>query len=110
MTQPTFRELALELHALLAEERKAIGKLDHERLTYLAEQKRAVAEQLERARDTSKECRDVLVALRNDAQANAMLASAAAEAVRALLGREVTGYDRRARRVTSAADRPLATY
>ncbi len=52
----------------------------------------------------------MLAALRVDAQANAMLASAAAEAVRALLGREVTGYDRRARRVTHASDRPLATY
>jgi len=103
----TFRELAHELHDLLAEERKAIGKLDHERLAWLATQKQHVAAELERLKDATPECRDVLAALQIDARANAMLASAAAEAVRALLGREVTGYDKRARRVTQSAGQAL---
>jgi len=105
----SFLELAHELHALLAEERKAIGKLDHERLTWIATQKERVADQLERARDASPACRQVLAALAVDARANAMLAAAASDAVRALLGREVTGYDKRARRVTQASQ-PLTTY
>jgi flagellar biosynthesis/type III secretory pathway chaperone len=105
----SFRELAHELHALLAEERKAIGKLDHERLTWIATQKQRVSDELERARDDTPACRQVIAALQVDARTNAMLAAAAADAVRALLGREVTGYDRRARRVTQAST-PLTTY
>lgn len=106
----TFRELAHELHALLADERKAIGKLDHERLTWIADRKREVAEHLDKVREDTPACRSVLAALQLDARTNAMLAAAATEAVRALLGREMTGYDRRARRVTQQADRPLTTY
>ena len=43
-------------------------------------------------------------------RATAMLAAAATEAVRALLGTEPTGYDRRARSVNSPQLRLLATY
>jgi len=107
-TLGSFRELAQELHDLLAQERKAIAKLDNERLAWLATQKQNVAAELERLKDSTPECRAVLSALQIDARANAMLAATAAEAVRALMGREVTGYDKRARRVTQSAGQALA--
>jgi hypothetical protein len=105
----SFVALAEEMRALLVDERAAIVTLDHARLAWLAAQKQAVADQLARA------CREVLGpgdrdrarALQVEARANAMLAAAAGEAVRALLGRQSAGYDRRARRVTTHTGRAL---
>ena len=55
--------------------------------------------------------RELFAALRVEAQANAMLASIATEAVRTVLGYESTGsYDRAARRTTQGPLRTLATY
>ena len=55
--------------------------------------------------------RALFAALRVEAHANALLASAATEAVRALLGYETTGgYDRAARRTTQPIRSLLATY
>jgi hypothetical protein len=111
------RELGEELRATFAEERRAIGALDHARLTYLAVHKQHLAEQLAEARDTAPvvdapAVRQLFTALRAEAHANALLASAATEAVRTLLGFESTGgYDRAARRTTSPPIRTtLATY
>jgi len=112
VTDDQLRQLGEELRALLAEERRAIGKLDHERLAWLAEQKRHLAQQLATVRiaDASPAAREILAAIQIDAQATAMLANVAAEAVRALLGREQTGYDRHARRTEAASGRLLVTY
>lgn len=99
----SLRELGEELREAFAEERRAIGALDHERLSYLAVHKRHLAERLGEARDTAPAAdlpvmRELFSALRVEAHANAMLASAATEAVRAMLGYESSGaYDRRAR-------------
>jgi hypothetical protein len=101
------RELGEELRATFAEERRAIGALDHARLTYLAVHKQHLAERLAETRDAAPAAeapvlRQLFAALRVEAHANAMLASAATEAVRALLGYESTGgYDRSARRTTT---------
>jgi hypothetical protein len=100
------RELGEELRETFAEERRAIGALDHARLTYLAVHKQHLAERLGEARDAAPSAdqpamRDLFAALRVEAHANALLASAATEAVRAMLGYESgAGYDRRARPTT----------
>lgn len=111
------RELGEELRATFAEERRAIGALDHARLTYLAVHKQHLAEQLAQARDAAPVVdapvvRELFTALRAEAQANALLATVATEAVRALLGYQSTGgYDRAARRTTTPPLRTiLATY
>jgi hypothetical protein len=103
----SLRELAEELRATFAEERRAIGALDHARLTYLAVHKQHLAERLAAARDSAPVVeapvlRELFAALRVEAHANALLANAASEAVRAMLGYESTGaYDRSARRTTT---------
>ena len=100
------RELGEELRETFAEERRAIGALDHARLTYLAVHKQHLAERLGEARDAAPvsdlpAMRALFAALRVEAHANALLASAATEAVRAMLGYESgPGYDRRARPTT----------
>ena len=97
------RELGEELRETFAEERRAIGALDHARLTYLAVHKQHLAERLGEARDAAPVAnlpamRDLFAALRVEAHANAVLANAATEAVRAMLGYEPRGgYDRKAR-------------
>ena len=101
------RELGEELRATFAEERRAIGALDHARLTYLAVHKQHLAEQLAEARTTAPvvnepALRELFAALRVEAHANALLAKAATDAVRLMLGYESTGgYDRAARRITT---------
>lgn len=111
------RELGEELRATFADERKAIGALDHAQLTYLAIHKQHLAERLADARATapaaqSPVLRQLFTALRAEAHANAMLATVAGEAVRALLGYESSGgYTRGARRATTQPIRGvLATY
>ena len=110
------RELGEELRETFAEERRAISALDHARLTYLAVHKQHLADKLAEARATAPKVnvpvlRELFAALRVEAQANAMLASIATEAVRSVLGYETTGgYDRAARRTTQAPLRVLATY
>jgi hypothetical protein len=100
------RELGEELRETLAAERHAIGALDHARLTYLAVHKQHLAERLGEARDAAPVAslpamRTLFIALRVEAHANALLASAATDAVRAMLGYEPgAGYDRRARPTT----------
>jgi hypothetical protein len=101
------RELGEELRATFAEERRAIGALDHARLTYLAVHKQHLAERLGEARATAPAVnepvlRELFAALRVEAHANAVLAKAATDAVRMMLGHESTGgYDRAARRTTT---------
>ena len=110
------RELAEELRETFAEERHAISALDHARLTYLVVHKHHLAERLAQIRDTAPAVsapllRDLLSTLRVEAQANALLATVATDAVRAMLGYESTGgYDRAARRTTQSPLRILATY
>lgn len=111
------RELGEELRETFAEERRAIGALDHARLTYLAVHKQHLAERLAEARAAAPAgdapmLRQLFAALRVEAHANAMLATAATEAVRAMLGHESTGgYDRAARRTSTQPMRMiLATY
>ncbi len=109
------RELGEELRETFAEERRAIGALDHARLTYLAVHKQHLADQLAEARDTAPivdapALRQLFAALRVEAHANAMLASIATEAVRAMLGYESTGvYNRAARRTESRPMQMLRT-
>ena len=111
MTSPdrwldNLRELGEELRETFAEERRAIGALDHARLTYLALHKQHLAERIGQARDNAPVTdmpvmRQLFAALRVEAHANSQLASAATEAVRAMLGYEPSGgYDRRARPTT----------
>ena len=110
------RELGEELRDTFAQERRAIGALDHARLTYLAVHKQHLAERLAEARDAAPvsdlpAMRALFAALRIEAQANAMLASTATEAVRAMLGYEPgAGYDRRARPTTVSNMTIRATY
>jgi hypothetical protein len=110
------RTLGEELRETFAEERRAIGALDHARLTYLAVHKQHLAERIGEARDSAPPIampvmRQVFAALRVEAHANAMLASAATDAVRTMLGYGPTGaYDRRARPTTQPMLTIRATY
>ena len=109
----SFIALAEEMRALLVRERAAIVALDAAQLTAFATQKQAVADQLARAcreETMTPAHRDVARALQAETRANAMLAAAAGEAVRALLGRQPAGYDRRARRVMASSGRALVAY
>lgn len=111
-TDDELRALGEELRALFLEERKAIAKLDHQKLTWLSEQKRLVADRLATMRPAqpSPAIKALFEAIRAEARATAMLASTATAAVRALLGREVTGYDRHARRTETTSHRLHARY
>ena len=104
--------LGQELRGLFLEERKAIAKLDHEKLAWLSEQKRLVVDRLSAATPAkpSPAIKALFEAIRAEARATAMLAATATSAVRALLGREVTGYDRRARRTEMTSHRLHARY
>ncbi len=109
------RLLGEELSAMFAEERRAIAGLDHGRITYIVEQKRHMVARLGEVLaaaplSLAKDIRELLAAVRVEAHATALLASAATEAVRALLGYESAGYDHRAKRTTNPAPRILATY
>lgn len=113
------RRLGDELRGLFARERRAIATLDHAQLTLLAEQKRAVSEQLAATHRAAgggrlpRDLRDLFTAVQAEARANQMLANTAAEAVRALLGYEApaNSYDRRARKLAARpAMRTLMTY
>ena len=109
------RALGEELRALFAEERKAIAALDHARLTYIASLKHELVERLTAARAAAPtaiepEVRALFATIRAEAHATAMLAHAANEAVRALLGIERSGYDRHARPTHAATLRLLAAY
>lgn len=107
------RQLGEELRTAFEDERGAIARLDHARLTVLAEHKRTIAAQLAELQPTvtpSRELHDLFAAIRVEAHATAMLAAVAADAVRNLLGYEPTGYDRHARRTATTPVRILTTY
>lgn len=113
MNDDELRLLGEELCGLLVEERRAISTLDHERLSWLAEQKRRIATQLAAIEPgtLSPAAKQILTAIKIEAQATAMLANAANDAVRSLLGREPTGsYDRHARRTEAQGNRLLVRY
>lgn len=109
------RRTGEELREVFAEERRAISKLDRAALESLAERKAGLARELASLRDSIKTddrlVRDLFIAIRTEAHATAVLASAATQAVRSMLGYEpATGYDRRAQTTTSRMGRVLATY
>jgi hypothetical protein len=109
------RLIGEELRVLFADERRAISTLDHAKLEELAFAKAQLAPRLDKLRaslDASDPLvRDLFIAIRAEAQATALLASAATQAVRNLLGyKPANAYDRRARQQTSGPGRVLATY
>ena len=109
------RRTGEELRVLFASERRAISALDHAKLEELATAKVALAERLDKLRsslDASDPLvRDLFVAIRTEARATALLASAATQAVRGILGyKPANAYDRRARQQTSGPGRVLATF
>jgi hypothetical protein len=109
----SFTAIVDELRAVLARERVAIAGLDAAAVTALAAEKQRLADALDRARRSqpaTPAIREAARALQIEVRANAMLAHAAREAVRALLGRQDTGYDRRARGVGYSSRRALAVY
>lgn len=113
-------ELAILGHQLrqtFADERDAIGTLDHARLVTLADTKRELVTRLAAFRDTlfpsnrDPQLRSLFVMLHAEARATAMLASTANAAIRMLLGYEAApSYDRRARPITTGPSRILAAY
>ena len=115
-TLDELRRLAEELRDAFVQERQAIRTLDHARLETLAAHKRDVAERLHATAcalppEDATLVRHVLEALRVEARATAMLAAAATQSVRTLLGYEPAGaYDRRARRTTNGPNRTLVAY
>jgi hypothetical protein len=110
------RRLGEELRQAFADERAAIAALDHARLEQVATHKRALAERLAEVREPalatgSSAVRDLFTAIRAEAHATAMLAAAASQTVRALLGYESTGgYDKRGVHRTTGPMRLLAAY
>ena len=115
MSLDELRRTGDELRVLFADERVAISSLDHGKLEQLATAKVAIAERLHRLRtsvDASDPLvRDLFLAIRTEARATALLATAANQAVRDMLGyKPANAYDRRARHYTSGPGRVLATY
>ncbi len=105
--------LGEQLRQTFADERHAIGKLDHARLVTLADTKRELVSRLSAFDRSSVDdrVRELFSTLRAEAQATAMLVSTANAAVRMLLGYEAgPSYDRRARAVTIGPSRILAAY
>jgi hypothetical protein len=104
--------VADELCAVFAEERHAIAALDHTRIDELAVCKHALAGELAalcKADGTSR-VRQFIERIRVEASATALLASTATSAIRAALGQESAGYDRRARIMTSQLQHIHVTY
>jgi hypothetical protein len=98
------RALGEELRAVFADERRAIGKLDHAQLALLAETKRRIVMRLDELRATASpdpSLRQLFEALQVEARATALLAATATDLVNKVLGRETSGYDRRAAKVTT---------
>lgn len=105
-TRDQLRRVGEELRAVFAAERTAIATLDHEVLANVHVDKARLVDELARLRGTAQpdaELRALFEALRVEAHATALLANHANHAVNALLGREPSGYDRRANRTMAAA-------
>lgn len=108
--------IAAQLRQTFADERRAIGELDHERIATLADTKRELVVRLSALRDqlptNDPELRAVFLQLRAEAHATALLANTANAAVRMLLGYEATSttYDRRARAITHGPSRVLTAF
>ena len=105
--------IADQLRQTFADERSAIGSLDHARLVTVADQKRELVGRLSALDLTGVDgdVRELFITLRAEARATAMLASTANAAVRMLLGYETAPtYDRRARPATFGPSRILAAY
>jgi hypothetical protein len=99
------RRLGEQLRAVFADERAAIAKLDHDALASLFEAKQRLVTELGnlRAKATpDAELRALFQTIRVEAHATALLANNANAAINALLGRESSGYDRRANRTMIA--------
>jgi hypothetical protein len=106
------RRLGEELRVAFAEERAAIATLDHAALAAIFETKQRLVNELGRLRANATpdaELRALFQAIRVEAHATALLANHANRAIDALLGRETSGYDRRANR-TMAAGPSLRSY
>lgn len=118
MTRAEHDELRLlgeQLRAVFAAERAAIASLDHAALATVFEDKQRLLTELGRARGAATpdpELRALFQLIRVEAHATALLANHARSAVDALLGRESSGYDRRANRthVSAPALRSLRAY
>lgn len=109
------RRTGEELRAVFAEERRAISALDHAGLEQVAARKQELAHRLSALRASISGddplVRDLFLAIRTEAHATALLATAATKAVRELLGyTSAGGYDRRAQATTSRTGRVLATF
>lgn len=103
-------ETLVVLRAVMADERRAISRLDLAAVESLTARKHALVEALERHATTTLdgEGRRLLARVRLELSANVALLAAAREGVAALLGRTPDDrYDRRARRQTSTE--PLRT-
>jgi hypothetical protein len=99
------RRLGEELRAVFAQERTAIGQLDHETLATVFEAKQRLVTELGKLHANATqdaELRALFQTIRVEAHATALLANHANHAINALLGRESAGYDRRANRTTAA--------
>ena len=109
MTDRELDELRLlgeELRVVFASERTAISALDYDALTMLAETKSRLATRLGELAplaSANPEAHALFEAVRVEAHATALLAATASNLVNAMLGRETSGYDRRARNVTTSA-------
>jgi hypothetical protein len=104
--------VAAELCAVFAEERHAIAALDHTRIEELAARKHTLAGELAALckTDGTPAVRPLLERVRIEASATALLASTATAAIRAALGQESNGYDRRARITTHQLQHIHVTY
>lgn len=110
------RRIGEELREVFAAERRAISSLDAAGLEQLAVHKEQLASKLSELRGPAlatgvPSVKDLFIAIRVEAQATAILAATAAQAVRGMLGFETTGgYDRRARQPITVAPRLTTAY
>jgi hypothetical protein len=110
------RQVGEELRQVFADERRAISSLDAAGLEKLAIHKELLANKLSELRAPAlatgvSAVKDLFIAIRVEAQATAILAATAAQAVRGMLGFETSGgYDRRARQSITVAPRLTTAY
>lgn len=110
------RQVGEELRQAFADERRAISSLDAVALEQLAHKKEHLASRLSELRGPalatgSSSVKSLFEAIRIEANATALLAATATEAVRSLLGYRTSGaYDRRAKQSITVAPRLVTAY
>ncbi len=112
MTMPALVEVLAELRGVLAEERDAVARLDHDAVDGLTARKHAIVGALEALPPAplDGETRRLVTRARLELAANAALIAVARDGISAVLGHAPgVGYDRRAHRYSESQSLRIIT-